>query len=96
MIAPQLPVVVRFGYFTMAPHCASFVGTVICPGPQVNTQGALPETRVEVPAELLPGLGSATVLEAEAVFVMIVPLGVARPTCTPITKVEIVPDRRSG
>ena len=95
LIAPQFPVVARLGYFTMAPHCESFVGTVIC-APQLIVQGALPDTRVAVPAELFAGLGSETALEAEAVFVMIVPVGVARPTCTPITKVEIVPDSRSG
>jgi hypothetical protein len=66
------------------------------PDPQVITQGELPETRVAVLAELLAGLGSGIVLEAEAVFVMIVPFGVARPTCTAITKLEMVPDSRSG
>ena len=66
------------------------------PDPQLITQGELPETRVAVPAELLAGLGSGIVLEADAVFVMIVPFGVARPTRTPSTKVEVVPDSRSG
>ena len=96
MTAPQLPVVTRLGYFTLTPHCESFVGTVICPGPHVIVQGALPETSVAVLAELFPGLGSAIVLEAEAVFVMTVPFGVARPTWTPMMKVEVVPDSRSG
>jgi len=93
---PQLPVVLRFGYFTMAPHCESFVATVISPDPQLITHGELPATRVVALAELLVGLASATALEAEAVFVMTVPFGVATPTCTPITKLEIVPESRSG
>jgi hypothetical protein len=71
-ISPHVPVETGALYLTRAPHSVALDDTVILGG-QVNAQVGLPSTSVVVLAELLPGFGSGTALEALEVLVIMTP-----------------------